>query len=70
MIAQAYFGTKKEPLYIRIFKDRNSSMVAELPLKEATEESANKSLKAINLNRKGKWLVTSWGREATVYFKK
>ena len=67
MIAQAYYTDKEKA--IRIFKERNSSMIAELPLKEANDKEADASLGAMKLQRIEKWQITSWGREAKIRFR-
>ena len=66
MIVQAYFDNK--PL-IRLFKHHGQTAIAELPLSNPDEQSARKSLSDMNLRRTSKWIVTEWGREATVQFK-
>ena len=66
MIAQAYYNDN--PKSIRIFKGRNNRYIAELPLSEANDKEADKSLRAIGMRRTEKWVVTSWGKEARVRF--
>jgi len=56
------------PITIRIFKGRNSQMIAELPLNEPNDKKADASLRAIKMRRIEKWQDTSWGKEARVRF--
>ncbi len=67
MIAQAHYTDKEKT--IRIFRGRNSFMIAELPLKEANDKEADASLRAMKLQRIEKWQIVSWGREARIRFR-
>ena len=66
MIAQAYFNDNE--MTIRIFQNRNSKMIAELPLEKPNDKSANESLRKIGLTKRTRWETTSWGKEAVVRF--
>ena len=63
MKAQAYIN----PEIIRIFT-RLGIAVADLPLSETRDASADLALTQIGMRRTTAWVVTSWGREATVCF--
>jgi hypothetical protein len=63
MTAQAYFG-KNEKWMIRVFEKNEA--IAELPLKEPSDESADLSLKRMRLRRNSSWTSHGWGKQATV----
>ncbi len=62
MKAQAYFDNQP---CVRIFN--GNEMIAELPLKENTKESANESLRKICMRRTTSWVKTDWGVEANCF---
>lgn len=62
MTAHAYEQSQK----VRIFD--GTVIIADLPLREITDDGADAALGRIGMKRVSEWEVTSFGREAGVRF--
>ena len=66
MKAQAYY---QDAMIIRIFSSESPCGLADLPLEQLTDKSADESLRRIGLQRVTRWKDMYFGKEATVRFR-
>ena len=66
MIAQAYY---KDARIIRIFSNESPCGIADLPLDQLNNKSADESLRKIGLQRVGRWKDMYFGKQAAVRFR-
>lgn len=66
MKAQAYY---QDARIIRIFSSESPCVIADLPLEQLTDKSADESLRRIGLQRVTRWKDMYFGKEATVRFR-
>ena len=66
MIAQAYY---KDARIIRIFSNESPRGIADLPLDQLNNKSADESLRKIGLQRVGRWKDMYFGKQAAVRFR-